>query len=803
MRKNYASLLSALFLSGILCWIYFAMMPRHVSTETVALSEFSTQRALEHVREITKQPHYVGSPNHAIVATHIEKELRQLGLETIIQEGTTLSDWGNLVKSHNIMARLKGTTKDKALLLLSHYDSAPHSSSHGAADDASGVAVILEGIRAFLHNKTAHKNDIIVLFTDAEELGLNGAALFVTQSPWAKDIGVALNFEARGTAGPGYMLMEVNQGNSGMVDAFSDANPSYPVSNSLMYSIYKMLPNDTDLTVFREHGKIQGFNFAFIDDHFNYHTAQDDIGHLSIESMAHQGSYLIPLLAYFSNSDLSILDSGDDQVYFNSPIGFFHYPFSWNFILLAIAFLLFLFLVFVGMGKRILIPKEMGKGFVLLCGALLIAGALSFFGWRTLLAIYPQYTDILQGFTYNGHSYIAAFVLLSLGIAFYFYTGERTETQFGSYTVAPLLLWLLINLGIAVFLPGAGFFIIPVFFSLFMFGFYVATQRVNPIVNAVFALPALFIFVPFIAMFPIGLGLKILAGSAVLTVLVFALLLPLFGSFGKKGLWGTAFVVASIAFFVHANLNSGYAPGKAKPNSLLYVYDADNDTALWATYDTALDEWNKAYLTENAKDANALNRLPLFSKYGSALTYSYEAMVRDLPEPSVDFEMDSVIGNQRHLKIRITPNRTVNRYDIFANESIVFHNLKGNGAGVLGQKGSVYQRKGKKLLSYYVVNNEPLLLQFSIAKNTPLDMDLMEASFDLMHNPQFIMKKRANWMMPKPFILNDAVVIRKKIGTGSKIVPVPVRKNFSLESATTMDTIPDGDGEIEDSTTVQ
>ncbi len=36
-----------------------------------------------------------------------------------------------------------------------------------------------------------------------------------------------------------------------------------------------MLPNDTDLTVFRENGKIQGFNFAFIDNHFNYHTAQD------------------------------------------------------------------------------------------------------------------------------------------------------------------------------------------------------------------------------------------------------------------------------------------------------------------------------------------------------------------------------------------------------------------------------------------------------------------------------------------------------------------------------------------------
>jgi hypothetical protein len=45
-----------------------------------------------------------------------------------------------------------------------------------------------------------------------QELGLNGAALFVTQHKWAKDIGLVLNFEARGSSGPSYMLMETNKG---------------------------------------------------------------------------------------------------------------------------------------------------------------------------------------------------------------------------------------------------------------------------------------------------------------------------------------------------------------------------------------------------------------------------------------------------------------------------------------------------------------------------------------------------------------------------------------------------------------
>jgi hypothetical protein len=44
------------------------------------------------------------------------------------------------------------------------------------------------------------------------------------------------------------MLMETN-GEMGLVKEFAAANTTFPVSNSLMYSIYKMLPNDTDLTV--------------------------------------------------------------------------------------------------------------------------------------------------------------------------------------------------------------------------------------------------------------------------------------------------------------------------------------------------------------------------------------------------------------------------------------------------------------------------------------------------------------------------------------------------------------------------
>ena len=797
MKKDYSSIYASLFLLGILGLIYFTMMPHWTSDEEGSLSEFSTKRALTQVEAISKQPHYVGSKEHEVVANYLIKELNKLGLETSVQQGYTLSDWGNLVQSKNILARIKGTSSSKALLLLSHYDSAPHSYSKGASDAGSGVATILESVRAFLYSKTPHKNDIIILFSDAEELGLNGAALFVTQHHWAKEIGLVLNFEARGSSGPSYMLMETNKGNAGLVKEFAAAKATFPVSNSLMYSIYKMLPNDTDLTVFREQGNIQGYNFAFIDDHFNYHTAQDDINHLNKNTLAHQGTYLMPLLNYFSNADLNTTQASEDYVYFTIPYTFISYPFSWVLPMVVIALALFIFLLFLGRAKRILSFREIGRGFIPFLGSLIVTGLITFFGWKGLLAVYPQYNDLLNGFTYNGHAYISAFVLLALAITLVFYNRFSAKKVTMNHYVAPLFIWIVINGALAFSLQGAGFLIIPVYFGLFLFAAFIITQKSRKILSLIFSIPALLIIAPFIQMFPIGLGLKVLFGSAILTVLTFGLLLPVFGAFAKKGIWSLVFFVLAIGFFAKAHSESGYEYGKAKSNSLLYIYDADTNKANWATYDTNLDPWTKSYLGENPKDATALNETPLFSKYNSGFTYAAEAPKKDILKPSIAFLEDRIVGNQRYLKIKISPNRNVNRYDIFANEKMAIHNFKANGVTTLGQKNSLYQRKGKKILSYYVVGNAPLEIQFSVNSSTVLDMELMESSFDLITNPLFGIAKRENWMMPTPFVLNDAVVIKQKIK------PTPVVLTNPLDAAITYPVIKDSLTVVNDSLKVK
>ena len=452
MKRTHA-FLSLLLLLGLIYYSFFSLMPHKAAPASVPDTEFSAERALIPLKEISKAPHFIGNDAHKEVREYLIGQLKDQGLEPQIQEGFIYNERGGLIKPVNILARLKGTQPGDALLIFSHYDSALVPSK-GASDAGSGVVTILESLRAYKASGKQPKNDIIVLFTDGEEVGLDGANLFVNQHPWAKDVRLALNFEARGSGGPSNMILESNQGNHNIIQEFIDANPKFPVASSLMYSIYKMLPNDTDSTVLREDGDIDGLFFAFIDDHFDYHTANDTYENLDRNTLQHQGSYLLPLLHHFADADISNIKSETDDVYFNFPLlKMVSYPFSWILPMLILAIIIFVVLIFLGIKKGKLNTREIGRGLGALSVSLLICGLVGFFGWKLLLLVYPQYDEIEHGFTYNGHTYIALFVVLSLAITFMIYRRYKL-TNIASAYIAPLFFWLLINIGVAIYLKG-------------------------------------------------------------------------------------------------------------------------------------------------------------------------------------------------------------------------------------------------------------------------------------------------------------------------------------------------------------
>lgn len=764
MLKKIISL--ALILVAIY-WSFLALKPTTISGLETTDTEFSTDRALGHLKEISKHPHYVGIPEHTKVRNYIVGALENLGLQTQIQEGFSYNEkWGSITKPKNIIARIPGTNNSKALLLLSHYDSNPHSSL-GASDAGSGVVTILEGLRAYLHDGTKPKNDIIIMLSDAEELGLNGAELFVNEHPWAKDVGLVLNFESRGSGGPSYMLVETNGGNQKLLKGFIAANPQYPVANSLAYSVYKKLPNDTDLTSFREDGNIDGFNFAFIDDHYDYHTALDTYERLDRSSLEHQGSYLMPLLRYFADANLSTLKSDKDDVYFNIPLfKTVSYPFAWIIPMLIVAIVLFLALVFYGLKKRMLNSKHMAIGFIPGIAALLLNGLIGIAGWRVLTTLYPQYNEILQGFPYNGHTYILAFALLATAICMWLYNKVYKPENTASLVVPPLFLWLIICTLAAFYLKGASFFIIPVFFGLISLFVLVRQKRPNILLMALLLFPTLWILVPFVQMFPVGLGLKVLVATTVLVSLIFSLCMSVFGFSRYKNRWAYLLFIVAIGCFISAHMNSNFNEEQPKPNSLIYYYDMDQDKAVWATYDALLDPWTKTYLSDSPTANDSLSKYNSTSKYGTKISYTHNAIIKPLALPYIDIKKDTIIGNQRQVRLFISPQRSVQKMVLFADSTQHFTNFKMNGYDfnhTLKEDFVLEQRKGQQLFAYSVVDNNFMDIELSIPKEMPLLLDYVEVSYDLLNNPLFRVPKRPAGMIPKPFVNNDAVMVKKTI----------------------------------------
>jgi hypothetical protein len=284
-----------------------AVIPRSAPPEV-----FSAERAMDDVRGLTASglPHPIGSADHERARRYVEDRLRALGLEPSVQRATACTEKGFCAEIENVVARLAGEQAGPALMLAAHYDSVPK--GPGAADDGAGVATLLEVARA-LRAGPPPRYPVVLLFDDGEEKGLLGARAFVDAHPLAKDVAVVLNFEARGTAGQTAMF-ETSAGNGWLVEAFARASER-PTASSVVYALYKKLPNDTDLTIFKRAGK-QGLNFAFADRVWHYHTADDTADNLEPGSLQHMGDQALATTRGLLAGDLAT-PPGGDAVYFD------------------------------------------------------------------------------------------------------------------------------------------------------------------------------------------------------------------------------------------------------------------------------------------------------------------------------------------------------------------------------------------------------------------------------------------------------------------------------------------------------
>ena len=245
---------------------------------SAAPQAFSAERAMLIVDAIANEPHATGTAANALVRDKLMQRLTALGFEVstsqwpINAEGLKIYEhWSGVrltsLTLTNIVAVLPGRNRSlPAVALMAHHDTVW--GSPGAADDSAAIAVSLEVARA-IRAGGVQERDLVLIFTDGEELGLQGARQFFATHPLRIHIGAVINMEARGGGGR-TTLFQTSRDNGDAVRLYAGAVRA-PAASSLSAYIYSLLPNDTDLTPVLK-GPWLGYNFAFIGRPELYHS---------------------------------------------------------------------------------------------------------------------------------------------------------------------------------------------------------------------------------------------------------------------------------------------------------------------------------------------------------------------------------------------------------------------------------------------------------------------------------------------------------------------------------------------------
>jgi hypothetical protein len=590
---------------------------------------------------------------HEAVRAYIDAAFRELGMAPQIQTATDLRSYsGQFIAANvrNLTARLPGTANTKALLIACHYDSESGGIGPGASDDGHAVAAMLEVARA-LRSGPPLKNDVIFLATDGEELGLHGAHAFVEQRDWTKDLGVVLNFEARGTGGQA-MMFETSPQNGWLIRRFAQAAPHISAT-SLSYEIYRRMPNDTDLTVFKRAG-LPGLNFAYIGNAFFYHTARDSVASIEEGSVQQQGEYMLGLARELGLADLrTVRDT--NRVYFSLPGGgFVNYSERWAVPLAALCVLALAVVLMLAIRGGRLRWKDVLLGAGGYLAATILVSLSVWQMWRLIEFYSPEYKPFYGGLVYNLAWHEGAFVALallgSMGLVAWFLRRHR-ECELAAGT---FLIWAAVLCAVNFVAPGASYLVQwPFLFGLAAFTVSVyAGEKAwwKGISMDVLALPVLVLFVPTIRTFFTAMGAG-MAGIGVLFVMLGAGLLTIHAALLLRAFGRRCFAVGSLALILC--LAGGYATRsytntRPKPNSVFFVQDADAGSARWLSMDPALDPWTRRFFKSASQPA--MMRLPFLSGTRDVELWSAAAPLQPLPPPEAT--LTERRGNFVRLRLR-------------------------------------------------------------------------------------------------------------------------------------------------------
>jgi hypothetical protein len=621
-----------------------SLEPPRPKPATAPPNQFSAQRARNVLGEMVGNdlPHPTGSPDNDHVRQFILDEFARLGYDAQVQTAFACDEYGTCGLVKNVLARLDGTQSGAAVLLAAHYDSVP--AGPGASDDGAGAAAVLEIARA-LKSMPQPRHSIILMIDDGEEAGLLGARAFVAYHPWAQQVRAAVNLEARGTSGPSIMF-ETGGANQWAVRLFA-LHALRPTTNSISYTVYTMLPNDTDFTVFKAAG-MEGLNFAFIGDVAHYHTPLDNFANANPASLQHHGDNALPSIVALANTDLQNLPRAEAAYFDVLGRWVARWPAGRNWPAAIIALLLVGAQVFWLVHTNRLKLAEFRWGLLAWIVVVAATGVLAVILLRVLRIIGATPVNWIA------HPLPVLVALWSLGltaVVIHAVVFARRARFWGLWTGT--WIWMaLLSLVCAWRLPG----FVPVFLvslcaaavSGLPFAFCrtaYASGSVIPVTLAAIASG--------LAGFPVALllydalGLDHLWVLAVVATILLAPLLPVCADLRESGGLSAAavlvvpFMVTLAAFFA-ASVVPAFSARSPERLNLQYWLDADSDRAQWIVH---ADSGRLPEQIALATKFHQIRRGPL--PWNAAPGFAADAPNLGLPAPTFTI-LESSVENGRH-----------------------------------------------------------------------------------------------------------------------------------------------------------
>jgi hypothetical protein len=120
----------------------------------------------------------------------------------------------------------------------------------------------------------------------------------------------------------------------------------------------------------------------------------------------------------------------------------------------------------------------------------------------------------------------------------------------------------------------------------------------------------------------------------------------------------------------------------------------------------------------------------------------------------------------------------VHEINLFTAVTTKFESLSFNNKAVSRDtlNNSFHNRNHKGLIRYYVANEDSLQVSLSVNRDTPLQFEVLEYSYDLINHPKFTITKRPKHTMPKPFVNTDAIVIKRSFNIDN----LPIQQKDTL-----------------------